>query len=56
MVLYPRAVSGSRHPDTVDFDHIKRHYYESHRWINPAGIVPRGPLVDFNEAPDRVLP
>ena len=42
--------------DTVDFDHIKRHYYESHRWINPTGIVPRGPLVDFNEAPDRVLP
>jgi putative glutathione S-transferase len=40
--------------DTVDFDHIKRHYYESHRWINPSGIVPRGPLVDFNESPDCV--
>jgi putative glutathione S-transferase len=29
--------------DTVDFDHIKRHYYESHRHINPTGIVPVGP-------------
>jgi glutathionyl-hydroquinone reductase len=29
--------------DTVDFDHIKRHYYEVHRDINPAGIVPLGP-------------
>jgi glutathionyl-hydroquinone reductase len=29
--------------DTVDFDHIKRHYYEVHRGINPTGIVPEGP-------------
>jgi len=29
--------------DTVDFDHIKRHYYEVHRDINPTGIVPQGP-------------
>jgi putative glutathione S-transferase len=29
--------------DTVDFDHIKRHYYVVHRDINPTGIVPRGP-------------
>jgi glutathionyl-hydroquinone reductase len=29
--------------DTVDFDHIKRHYYEVHRSINPSGIVPLGP-------------
>jgi putative glutathione S-transferase len=29
--------------DTVDFDHIKRHYYEVHREINPTGIVPAGP-------------
>ena len=28
---------------TVNFDHIKRHYYESHRTINPTGIVPVGP-------------
>ena len=29
--------------DTVDFDHIKKHYYEVHRDINPTGIVPLGP-------------
>ncbi|MEV8512298.1 glutathione S-transferase C-terminal domain-containing protein [Dactylosporangium sp. NPDC051484] len=29
--------------DTVDFDQIKRHYYEVHRDINPSGIVPLGP-------------
>jgi putative glutathione S-transferase len=29
--------------DTVDFDHIKRHYYEVHRDINPTGVVPLGP-------------
>ncbi|HEU0104043.1 MAG TPA: glutathione S-transferase C-terminal domain-containing protein [Mycobacteriales bacterium] len=29
--------------DTTDFVHIKRHYYEVHRDINPTGIVPKGP-------------
>lgn len=29
--------------DTIDFVHIKRHYYEVHRDINPTGIVPVGP-------------
>jgi putative glutathione S-transferase len=29
--------------DTTDFVHIKRHYYEVHRTINPTGIVPAGP-------------
>ncbi|WP_035856712.1 glutathione S-transferase family protein [Cryptosporangium arvum] len=29
--------------DTVNFDHITRHYYEVHRNINPTGIVPIGP-------------
>ncbi|MBO3742103.1 glutathione S-transferase family protein [Actinoplanes flavus] len=29
--------------DTIDFTQIKRHYYEVHRDINPAGIVPAGP-------------
>ncbi|MBW3618919.1 MAG: glutathione S-transferase C-terminal domain-containing protein [Actinobacteria bacterium] len=29
--------------DTIDFDHIKRHYYEVHTDINPTGIVPAGP-------------
>jgi putative glutathione S-transferase len=29
--------------DTIDFDHIKRRYYQVQRDINPAGIVPAGP-------------
>ena len=33
--------------ETVDFAHIKGHYYASHATINPTGIVPRGPLLDF---------
>jgi putative glutathione S-transferase len=32
---------------TVDFDHIKRHYYFTHDDINPARIVPIGPLQDL---------
>ncbi|WP_119303718.1 glutathione S-transferase family protein [Dongia deserti] len=35
---------------TVNFDHIKGHYFQSHRWINPTGIVPKGPIVDFEAA------
>lgn len=38
---------------TVNLDHIKRHYYGSHRTINPTGIVPRGPALDFGAAHDR---
>jgi glutathionyl-hydroquinone reductase len=33
--------------DTVDFDHIKRHYYVTHDDINPTRIVPLGPDQDF---------
>ncbi len=33
--------------DTVDFDHIKRHYYMTHDEINPTHIVPIGPLLDW---------
>jgi len=32
---------------TVDFDHIKRHYYATHDDINPTGIVPVGPEQDL---------
>ncbi|HKJ76879.1 MAG TPA: glutathione S-transferase family protein [Gammaproteobacteria bacterium] len=32
--------------ETVNFDHIKRHYYGSHRHLNPSGIVPKGPAED----------
>lgn len=35
---------------TVNMDHIKSHYYTSHANINPTGIVPVGPKLDF-EAP-----
>ncbi len=38
---------------TVNLDHIKRHYYGSHRQINPTGIVPLGPALDFTAAHDR---
>lgn len=33
--------------ETVHFDHIKTHYYASHRMINPTGVVPLGPVQDF---------
>ena len=33
---------------TVDFDHIKQHYYRSHPTINPNRIVPLGPVLDFD--------
>jgi len=33
---------------TVDFDHIKRHYYYTHDDINPTRIVPIGPLLDLD--------
>ena len=35
---------------TCAFDEYKLHYYASHRTINPTGIVPAGPLVDFRTA------
>jgi putative glutathione S-transferase len=34
--------------ETVNLTHIKRHYYESHASINPTGIVPAGPELDFD--------
>ncbi|MHB0777658.1 glutathione S-transferase family protein [Halomonas sp. WWR20] len=39
--------------DTVNFDHIKRHYYYSHDTINPTRIVPRGPALDLMRPHDR---
>ena len=33
--------------ETVNLHHIKQHYYASHRGVNPTGIVPRGPEIDF---------
>lgn len=39
--------------ETVDFDHIKEHYFYSHHSINPTRIVPKGPQIDYNTAHDR---
>lgn len=39
--------------DTVDFHHIKRHYYYSHTMINPTQIVPVGPAIDYYREHDR---
>ncbi len=38
---------------TVDFSHIKQHYYLSYRSLNPTGIVPVGPLLDFDTPAER---
>ncbi len=38
---------------TVNMDHIKRHYYLSHRHLNPSGLVPAGPLLDFGRPHNR---
>ncbi len=45
-----------QHPgiaETVDFEHIKSHYYYSHESINPTRIVPKGPEESFNAPHDR---
>jgi putative glutathione S-transferase len=39
--------------DTVNFDHIKRHYYMTHTQINPTRIVPIGPLLDLTKPHER---
>jgi len=39
--------------ETVNWDHIKRHYYMSHPHINPSRIVPLGPQLDFLRAHAR---
>ncbi|WP_210495986.1 glutathione S-transferase family protein [Microvirga antarctica] len=39
--------------ETVDFQHIKGHYYESHRTINPTGIVPAGPVLALDAPHNR---
>jgi len=60
IVDYPNLWGYARelyqHPgiaDTVDMDHIKRHYYVTHDQINPTGIVPAGPEVDWMEPHGR---
>ena len=40
--------------ETVDFWHIKEHYYVSQRTINPTQVVPKGPVLDYNRPHNRV--
>lgn len=47
--LYQRPGFG----DTTDFVQIKRHYYQAQLWINPNGIVPKGPFVSWLEPHGR---
>ena len=38
---------------TVNLEHIKKHYYQSHETINPSRVVPKGPVVDFTAPHNR---
>ena len=42
--------------ETVNFDHIKRHYYMTHDEINPTRIVPIGPVLDLSQPHGRIRP
>lgn len=39
--------------ETINMQHIKAHYYTSHAAINPTGVIPVGPIVDFHEPHGR---
>jgi glutathionyl-hydroquinone reductase len=41
--------------ETVDFQHIKGHYYQSHPQLNPSGIVPIGPELELLDDPGMVV-
>ena len=45
--------AGGRIADTVNFNHITRHYHYSHESVNPHRIVPIGPLPDWDAPHDR---
>ncbi len=60
IVDYPNLWAYTRelyqHPgvaETVNFDHIKRHYYVTHPQINPTRVVPLGPVIDWDEPHGR---
>ena len=60
LVDYPNLWAYTReiyqHPKirpTVNFEHIKKHYFVSHTAVNPTGIVPAGPALDYDRAHDR---
>ena len=39
--------------ETVNFDHIKRHYYFSHTMINPTQVIPKGPIMNLDSVHNR---
>ncbi|MEM8858962.1 MAG: glutathione S-transferase family protein [Chloroflexota bacterium] len=39
--------------DTVNLPQIKEHYYRSHESVNPTGVVPIGPIIDYSRPHDR---
>lgn len=41
--------------ETVNLEHIKTHYYASHLFINPTGIIPKGPEINFFEPTGRSI-
>jgi glutathionyl-hydroquinone reductase len=54
--LWPYTRELYQHPgiaETVDFHHIKHHYYGSHETVNPTRIVPLGPILDWDEPHGR---
>ena len=62
LVDYPNLWAYTRgiyqHPlirPTVNFHHIRHHYYGSHPKVNPSGVVPAGPLLDFDAPTERPL-
>ena len=42
--------------DTVDIDYIKEHYYRSQVAVNPTGVIPAGPSIDFAAPHGRAAP
>jgi putative glutathione S-transferase len=60
LVDYPNLWAFTRgiyqHPQvrpTVNFHHIRHHYYGSHAKVNPSGVVPAGPVLDFDTPTER---
>jgi putative glutathione S-transferase len=47
--LYQRPAFG----ETINFEHIKKHYYMSHENLNPKRIVPLGPILHLDDPHDR---
>ena len=39
--------------ETINMHHIKHHYYGSHNTINPSGVVPLGPEINYLEPHNR---